>query len=57
MHPAIETYNKARDTEAELQIIEKQKLRRQIEDYLRKYSSFKQLQAIAKLINLKGETK
>ena len=36
MQNAIERYNQIRDREIEQEIVERQKLRREIEDYLRK---------------------
>ena len=54
---AIEKYNMIRDRESEEQLKAKQKLRRQITDYLCKYADYEQLTVIANFlgIEIKGD--
>lgn len=52
MQNAIERYNQIRDREIEQEIVERQKLRREIEDYLRKYADSNLLQEIANRLGI-----
>ena len=52
MQNAIERYNQIRDREIEQEIVERQKLRREIEDYLRKYGNINLLLEIANRLGI-----
>lgn len=49
----IEKYNQARQTENEIALMQKQKLRRQITDYMCKYANYDQLIFIAVYLGIK----
>ena len=52
MQNAIERYNQILDYEIEMELINKQNLRRQIEDYLRKYADSNLLLEIANRLGI-----